>query len=360
MPQRRRSSRRAIRSLCTRDPRERASAVDDLASRSAGVVVGDLASAVETRRVADQVNAIGRMDAVIHNAGAYATSGRSPTPEGHSTILAVNTLAPYMLTALIERPRRLVYLSSGMHRGGSASLRDIDWLERHWNASQAYSDSKLYVTALAFAVARCWPDVLSNAVDPGWVATKMGGAGAPDDFEMGYRTQTWLAVSDDPAAAVSGRYWHHRQPQRPAREVVRCSVSRPALVEARRIDRCAAFLSAVTRRKKMQKRTLGKTGLEVSALGFGCMGISQSYGRPSSREDGIAIIRAAVDRGVTFFDTAEVYGPYTNEDVVGEALEPVRDQVVDRHEVRVEHRGRTRWPASTAVLRRSARSPTRH
>jgi aryl-alcohol dehydrogenase-like predicted oxidoreductase len=77
----------------------------------------------------------------------------------------------------------------------------------------------------------------------------------------------------------------------------------------------------------MQKRTLGRTGLEVSALGFGCMGISQSYGRPSSREDGIAIIRAAVDRGVTFFDTAEVYGPYTNEDVVGEALEPVRDQV---------------------------------
>ena len=77
----------------------------------------------------------------------------------------------------------------------------------------------------------------------------------------------------------------------------------------------------------MQKRTLGKTGLEVSALGFGCMGISQSYGRPSSREDGIAIIRAAVDRGVTFFDTAEVYGPYTNEDVVGEALKPVRDHV---------------------------------
>jgi NAD(P)-dependent dehydrogenase (short-subunit alcohol dehydrogenase family) len=198
---------------------ERASAFDDLASRSAGVVVGDLASAVETRRIADQVNAIGRMDAVIHNAGAYATSGRSPTREGHSTILAVNTLAPYMLTALIERPRRLVYLSSGMHRGGSASLRDIDWLERRWNASQAYSDSKLYVTALAFAVARCWPDVLSHAVDPGWVATKMGGPGAPDDFEMGYLTQTWLAVSDDPAAAVSGRYWHHRQPQGPAREV---------------------------------------------------------------------------------------------------------------------------------------------
>src|SRR5437868_5883483 len=78
----------------------------------------------------------------------------------------------------------------------------------------------------------------------------------------------------------------------------------------------------------MQKRRLGKSGLEVSALGFGCMGISQSYGRPLSRQDGIAIIRSAVDAGVTFFDTAEVYGPYTNEDLVGEALEPVREQVV--------------------------------
>ena len=198
--------------------RERASAIDDLAPRSAGVVVGDLSSAVETRSVADQVNTTGRMDAVIHNAGAYSTKGRSPTPEGHPTIIAVNILAPYVLTALIERPRRLVYLSSGMHRGGSSSLRDIDWIERRWNSSQAYSDSKLYVTALAFAVARCWPDVLSNAVDPGWVATKMGGPRAPDDFEKGYLTQTWLAVSDDRAATVSGRYWHHRQLRAPAKE----------------------------------------------------------------------------------------------------------------------------------------------
>jgi len=199
--------------------RQRASALDDLAPRAAGVVVGDLGSAVETRGVAEQVNAIGRMDAVIHNAGAYSTSGRSPTPEGHATILAVNTLAPYMLTALIERPARLIYLSSGMHRGGVGSLRDIDWTERRWNASQAYSDSKLYVTALAFAIARCWPDVLSNAVDPGWVATKMGGPGAPDDFAEGYLTQTWLAVSNDSAAMVSGRYWHHRRPRTPAEDV---------------------------------------------------------------------------------------------------------------------------------------------
>ncbi len=199
--------------------RERASTFDDIASRSAGVIIGDLGRAVDIRSVAVQVNAIGPMDAVIHNAGISSTKGRSPTPEGHATILAVNTLAPYMLTALIERPRRLVYLSSVMHRSGTSSLRDINWSERRWNSNQAYSDSKLYLTALAFAVARHWPDVLSNAVDPGWVPTKMGGSGAPDDLEQGYLTQTWLAASEDRAATVSGRYWHHRRPQTPAKEV---------------------------------------------------------------------------------------------------------------------------------------------
>jgi aryl-alcohol dehydrogenase-like predicted oxidoreductase len=78
----------------------------------------------------------------------------------------------------------------------------------------------------------------------------------------------------------------------------------------------------------MQKRTLGLRGLEVSAIGFGCMGISFGYGPATSREEGVAIIRAAVDGGVTFFDTAEAYGPYANEALVGEALGPVRDQVV--------------------------------
>ena len=128
---------------------ERASTLADLASQAAGVVIGDLRSATETRRIAEQVNAIGRMDAVIHNAGIYTKQSRGSTPEGHAGILAVNTLAPFMLTALIERHGRLVYLSSGLHRGGEGSLRDLDWNERPWDPARAYAESKLHVVALA-------------------------------------------------------------------------------------------------------------------------------------------------------------------------------------------------------------------
>jgi NAD(P)-dependent dehydrogenase (short-subunit alcohol dehydrogenase family) len=196
--------------------RARAAALSDLEPRCAGIVIGDLASTPETKSVAQQVNKIGRMDAVIHNAGIYREPNRAATPDGHAKVLAVNTLAPYILTALIERPARLIYLSSGMHRGGEASLRDIDWNERRWDTNQAYSDSKLFVTALAMALAAKWRATVSSAVDPGWVPTKMGGAGAPDDLEQGHLTQTWLATSDDPAAKSSGGYWHHRQQQAPA------------------------------------------------------------------------------------------------------------------------------------------------
>lgn len=196
----------------------RAAALSDLAPKAAGVVIGDLASAAETRSLAEQVNKLGRMDAVIHNAGIFREAERGNTPEGHAKVLAVNTLAPYMLTQLIQRPGRLIYLSSSMHRGGDGSLRDIDWKERSWDTYRAYSESKLYVTAFAFAVARLWPKVLSNAVDPGWVPTKMGGQSAPDDLEQGHLTQTWLATSDDAAAKTSGGFWHHRRQQQPAAE----------------------------------------------------------------------------------------------------------------------------------------------
>ncbi|MYM61898.1 SDR family NAD(P)-dependent oxidoreductase [Pseudomaricurvus sp. HS19] len=178
------------------------------------VVVGDLSSVDEMRKVARDANRIGGFDAVIHNAGVLPLQ-RQITADGLSSVFAVNVLAPYVLTALMHVPARLVYLSSSMHQGASADLADCNWAQRQWSAEAAYSESKLLLTVLAFAVARCRPQVLCNAVDPGWVATKMGGPRATDDLHEGYRTQTWLAVSDDPAAQVSGKYFHHRQPHTP-------------------------------------------------------------------------------------------------------------------------------------------------
>ena len=190
----------------------RAATLTDLVDRGAAVVIGDLAIAQQTRHLADQVNQLGRMNAVIHNAGVYGDRERHPNPEGHPRMLAVNTLAPYLLTGLIHRPDRLIYLTSDMHVGGDDSLHDLDWTSRRWNATQVYRDSKLFVTALALAVARRWPDVISHAVDPGWVPTRMGGPSATDDLEQGHLTQTWLAVSDSPDALRSGQVWHHRRP----------------------------------------------------------------------------------------------------------------------------------------------------
>jgi NAD(P)-dependent dehydrogenase (short-subunit alcohol dehydrogenase family) len=176
------------------------------------VVIGDLTSIAQTRGVAEQVNRMGAMDAVIHNAGVgYREPRRIATADGLPHVFAVNTLAPYILTALIQKPKRLVYLSSGLHKGGDASLKDLEWKQRDWQGQQAYSDSKLHDVLLAFAVARLWPDVFSNALEPGWVATKMGGAGAPDDLDAAHRTQVWLAASDDPKAAVTGKYFYHMQ-----------------------------------------------------------------------------------------------------------------------------------------------------
>jgi NAD(P)-dependent dehydrogenase (short-subunit alcohol dehydrogenase family) len=144
------------------------------------VVVGDLSSIEQLRAVAEQADATGRFDAVIHNAGVgYREPRRIETVDGLAHVFAINVLAPYLLTALMTRPDRLVYLSSGMARRGDAELDDPQWIERRWNGSQAYSDSKLFDVLLAFGVARHWPDVLSNSVEPGWVPTKMGGTGAP-------------------------------------------------------------------------------------------------------------------------------------------------------------------------------------
>ena len=210
---------------------DRAAALGVLASRSEGVVVGDLQSPAETRSIADQVNAIGRMDSVIHNAGIYTERTRGPTPEGHAGVLAVNTLAPYLLTALIDRPGRLVYLSSGLHRSGEGTLGDLDWTKRPWDPARAYAESKLHVVALALALARRWPQVLSNAVDPGWVRTKMGGpvlrlTSTPDSE---HRPGWPSAMSPPPWSAVAtGITFGSSSPRRKLRiRNFRTSSSRP-------------------------------------------------------------------------------------------------------------------------------------
>jgi NAD(P)-dependent dehydrogenase (short-subunit alcohol dehydrogenase family) len=182
-------------------------------------LTGDLASIDETRHLAEQANAIGPFQAVIHNAGVYRPGApRRETVDGLDDVFAINALAPYLLTALINRTQRLIYISSGLHRGGDPDLEDLQGYRRRWTGSQAYANSKLFEVVLAFAVARLWPHVGSNAVDPGWVPTRMGGPNAPGDLEQGAETQVWLAVSDERGALVSGRYFHHKraQPAHPA------------------------------------------------------------------------------------------------------------------------------------------------
>jgi len=157
------------------------------------VLIADLADMEQTKWLAEKANQLRKFDAVIHNAGVYQT--------GAQQLLHVNTLAPYILTALMKRPQRLIYLSSGMHLSGSPE----------WTELPGYADTKLHILMLAKALTRKWQEVYANAVDPGWVPTKMGGKGAPDDLDKGYETQVWLATSDDREALVSGQYFHHRQ-----------------------------------------------------------------------------------------------------------------------------------------------------
>jgi NAD(P)-dependent dehydrogenase (short-subunit alcohol dehydrogenase family) len=194
----------------------RAEETRKLVPKAEAVVIGDLASLAQTRKVAEQVNALGAFDAAIHNAGmGYREPRRIATEDGLPHVFAVNTLAPYILTALMLKPKRLIYLSSGLHQDGDVSLEDLLWEKRPWHGQQAYSDTKFQDVLLAFALARRWPDVLSNAVEPGWVPTKMGGPSAPDDLDKGYETQAWLAVSDDASAKVTGEYFYHRKLRKP-------------------------------------------------------------------------------------------------------------------------------------------------
>ena len=175
------------------------------------VLTADLSSIKETKELASKVNSIGNFDTVIQNAGVYRISKDSISADGLPILFAVNSLAPYILTSLIRKPKRLIYLSSGMHRHGNANLDNLPDGTHGRNDHVTYSDTKLHDVILSMAVARKWIGVYANAVDPGWVPTKMGGAGAPDNLQKGFETQVWLAVSNDANARVSGRYFHHKR-----------------------------------------------------------------------------------------------------------------------------------------------------
>jgi NAD(P)-dependent dehydrogenase (short-subunit alcohol dehydrogenase family) len=191
--------------------RDRARQAVEKAPGAEDVLIADLSSIEETKALASQANATGAFDTVIHNAGVYRIPQYSVGAEDIPVLLAVNTLAPYILTSLMQKPKRLIYLSSGMHGQGDPKLDDLAPGTHNRIGKLTYSDTKLHVVILSLAVARGWPDVYANAVNPGWVPTKMGGAGAPDDLEAGYQTQVWLAVSNDPSATVSGHYFHHKR-----------------------------------------------------------------------------------------------------------------------------------------------------
>jgi NAD(P)-dependent dehydrogenase (short-subunit alcohol dehydrogenase family) len=186
------------------------------APKAADTVTGDLATIAGATQLARQANRLGPFDAVIHNAGiGYREARREEADAGIQKVFAVNVLAPYILTALLSKPHRLVYLSSGMHHGVRPQMDDLQWLRRRWNGAEAYAESKLCDVILAFAVARRWPGIVSNALEPGWVPTKMGGPSAPDDLAQAHLTQAWLAASGDRLASSTGEYFYHQKLRNP-------------------------------------------------------------------------------------------------------------------------------------------------
>lgn len=182
---------------------QRATDASSAVPGAAGVLVADLTSVKETLQLASEADSkYGPFDAVVHNAGLYTGMEKVPGKDGLPSLFHVNVLAPYVLTAAMKRPKRLVFVSSGMHQTGRPGLGKGDRL-----VDAGYSDTKLHNIMLANAFARRWKDVQSNSLDPGWVPTKMGGAGATDDIEAAVDTYVMAALGQGDAAGKTGRYF---------------------------------------------------------------------------------------------------------------------------------------------------------
>ena len=148
------------------------------------ILVGDLSDMTQMKQLVSEANKGGSFDCVLHNAGIYQ-GGFRKTDEGLPGLITVDVIAPYLLTCLMEKPKRLVFLSSYSHYSGDGSVNDLTWQERGEKGrsdTRAYSDSKLYHNMLANAFARRWPDVSSSPFHPGWMVTNMGGRSATGDF----------------------------------------------------------------------------------------------------------------------------------------------------------------------------------
>ncbi len=215
---------------------ERAVAAKAALPGAAGVVVGDLRSLAETTALAGELRVYGRLDAVVHNAGIARldSSERELTGDGLESMFQVNVLAPYLLTALLPQPERLVFVSSAMAADGAVDLADLQFERRPWNGFAVYSTSKLLDLMLAVAIARRWPSTRSNAVDPGWVRTRMGGDGAPTSPEHAAKGQVRLAAGTGPGELVTGQYFSDR-PWRPDSAALE-----PALLDGL-LERCAGL-----------------------------------------------------------------------------------------------------------------------
>ena len=206
---------------------------EDLVHAAAGATTGDLASLADTTQLAETAGALGPYDVIIHNAGIQERgSERHVTVDGLERTFQVNVLAPYVLTAALPRPRRLVFLTSGLQAQGNVHFEDLQFERRRWDGMEAYSDSKLLDVVLAFTVARRWSDVVCNAVDPGWIQTRMGGGAAPGSLDEGADTQVWLATSDEPAAMQSGRFLKQRGREDPH------PAASDRTIQDRLLDRC--------------------------------------------------------------------------------------------------------------------------